>query len=184
MTDDAIANNGAIGNFASHHGGGIYNRTIGTSIAYVIVTTSTLSGNSTGTGDGHGGGIYNDGSFVTSGQAVLEIGNTILNNGTYGENIYSFGSVAFVISRGYNLSSDAAGGDGATGPGGLLNATGDIRNTNPMLGPLQNNGGPTFTHALQPSTPAINMGDPNFTPPPDYDQRGPGYNRVSNEGVE
>jgi hypothetical protein len=45
-----------------------------------------------------------------------------------------------------------------------------------MLGPLQNNGGPTFTHALLTGSPAINAGDPNFTPPPTTDQRG--YARV------
>jgi hypothetical protein len=63
-----------------------------------------------------------------------------------------------VMSLGYNLSSDAAGGDGTTGPGGFLNATGDLRNTNPNLGPLQDNGGPTFTHALLPGSPAIDTG--------------------------
>ena len=50
-----------------------------------------------------------------------------------------------VTSLGYNLSSDAAGGDATIGPGGFLNQTGDIRNTDPMLGPLQNNGGTTYT---------------------------------------
>jgi hypothetical protein len=57
------------------------------------------------------------------------------------------------------LSSDAAGGDGTTGPGGLLNAIGDIRNTVPLLGPLQDNGGSTWTHALLPGSPAIDAGD-------------------------
>src|SRR5215469_17011542 len=47
-----------------------------------------------------------------------------------------------------------------------------------LLGPLQDNGGPTFTRALLPGSPAINAGDPNFVGPPDYDQRGPNYYRV------
>ena len=51
-----------------------------------------------------------------------------------------------------------------TGPGGLLNGPGDIRNTNPQLGPLQNNGGLTLTHALLSNSPAIDAGDPNFNP--------------------
>jgi hypothetical protein len=34
-----------------------------------------------------------------------------------------------------------------------------------MLGPLQDNGGPTFTQALLPGSPAIDAGYPNFTPP-------------------
>jgi hypothetical protein len=41
---------------------------------------------------------------------------------------------------------------------------------NPLLGPLQNNGGPTFTQALQPGSPAIAAGDNNA--PPFTDQRG------------
>ena len=53
-----------------------------------------------------------------------------------------------------------------------------------MLGPLQNNGGPTLTYALLPGSPAIDAGDPNFTPPPDYDQRGPGFVRVFNGRID
>jgi hypothetical protein len=47
-----------------------------------------------------------------------------------------------------------------------------------MVGPLQNNGGHTLTHALLPGSPAIDAGNPNFTPPPKFDQRGPGFARV------
>jgi hypothetical protein len=53
-----------------------------------------------------------------------------------------------------------------------------------MLGFLQNNGGPTLTHALLPGSPAIDAGDPNFTPPPFYDQRGPGFDRVVNGRID
>jgi len=58
---------------------------------------------------------------------------------------------------------------------GDLTATGDQINTDPMLGPLQDNGGTTFTHELLSGSPAFDAGDPNFTPPPDYDQRGLGF---------
>src|ERR1043166_1545649 len=68
--------------------------------------------------------------------------------------------------------------------GGFLNAPGDQINTDPLLGPLQNNGGPTQTHGLLPGSPAIDAGDPNFTPPPDYDQRGPGFVRVFNGRID
>ncbi len=66
--------------------------------------------------------------------------------------------------------------------GGVLTGPGDQINTNPLLGPLQDNGGPTFTHALLPGSPAIDAGDPSFTPPFFYDQRGPdfiGYETVA-----
>ena len=45
-----------------------------------------------------------------------------------------------------------------------------MRETDPLLGPLQNNGGRTFTHALLNGSPAINAGDNNGSDP--YDQRG------------
>jgi hypothetical protein len=83
---------------------------------------------------------------------------------------------ASINSLGYNLSSDAAGGDATTGPDGFLNATGDIRNTNPSLGPLQDNGGPTFTHELLTGSPAIDKGK-NFTTAT-TDQRGTGFART------
>jgi hypothetical protein len=39
----------------------------------------------------------------------------------------------------------------------VTNATDQI-NTDPLLGPLANNGGPTFTHALLPGSPVIDKG--------------------------
>src|SRR5206468_50828 len=169
-------------------GGGIYN-----DHSTLTVSSCTISGNSAF----DGGGIYNNGY---SGSATLEILNSTLNgNWPYysgggienyfattqlGSNIFNASDIinysGTITSLGYNLSSDAAGGDGTTGPGGLLNATGDIRNMDPMLGPLQDNGGPTFTHELLSRSPAIDAGDPNFDPPPDNDQRGPGFSRVVN----
>jgi hypothetical protein len=53
-----------------------------------------------------------------------------------------------------------------------------------MLGPLQDNGGPTLTHALLPGSPGINAGDPNFTPPPAYHQRGSPSVRVFNGRID
>ena len=148
-----ISNSTVSGNFANIQGGGISNSDA------LTITYSTISGNGT---NGQGGGIYNGGA--------VEVGNTILNSGA---NIFN-NSGGTITSHGYNLSSDNGGG--------FLTATGDQINTNPMLGPLQNNGGPTFTHALLAGSPAIDAGDPNFTPPPSTDQRG--YPRVSNARID
>ena len=81
-----------------------------------------------------------------------------------------------MTSNGYDLSSDNGGG--------YLNGPGDQINTDPLLGPLQDNGGPTLTYALLPGSPAIDAGDPNFTPPPWYDQRGPDFWRLRNGHVD
>src|ERR1044071_7179486 len=105
---------------------------------------------------------------------MVELENTILNEGDSGANIFNNGGV--ITSHGYNLSND----DG----GGYLIAPGDQINTDPMIGPLQDNGGPTMTHALLPGSPAINTGDPNFAPPPSYDQRGAPFVRVFNGRID
>jgi hypothetical protein len=55
-------------------------------------------------------------------------------------------------SLGHNLVGNTQGGSG-------FDPT-DLLNVNPMLGPLQDNGGPTQTMALLPGSPAINAGDP------------------------
>ena len=66
------------------------------------------------------------------------------------------------LSQGHNLSSD----NGSQ----FLTSPGDLTNTNPLLGPLQDNGGPTFTMALLPGSPAIDRGGNDFAP--FTDQRG------------
>ena len=51
-----------------------------------------------------------------------------------------------------------------------------VSTEDPMLGPLQSNGGPTKTRLLQSGSPALNLGS-NFGGP--NDQRGPGYPRLT-----
>ena len=154
---------------SSNSGYGLWTIGVGEGIAVLRLMNSTVSNNSAAPFSGPSG-LQN--ISLLNGTATAEISNTIFNANFGG----SIGSDGTVTSLGYNLSDDAAGGDGSTGPGGLLNGPGDIRNTNPLLGPLQNNGGTTMTHALVANSPAIDAGDPNFnptafTPPLLYDQR-------------
>src|SRR5262249_20962917 len=72
-----------------------------------------------------------------------------------------FGTVASSLSVGSSLLADAPALE-CSGPDALnsfgfnidrgtscgLTGTGDLQNTNPNLGPLADNGGPTLTHAL------------------------------------
>jgi hypothetical protein len=158
--------NSTLSNNSAYDGGGIFNYASGDRARLrLTITNSTVSGNSADVG---GNGISN--YAYKAGIAAIEIGYTIFNAGRSGGNIFNIDGT--VTSIGYNLSSDNGGGY-LTGPG-------DQINTDPVLGPLQDNGGPTFTHALLPGSPAIDAGDPNFTPPPYYDQRGPGFDRVVN----
>ena len=197
VTNSTFSGNSVAAPYSVGSGGGIYNNGSYGS-ATLTVANSTFSGNSAGYLDyGWGGAIYNDGSLgsatltlnnstfsgnsagyhgggIYNGSGMVTIRHTILNVGAWGENLSNaYGSVS---SLGYNLSSDNGGG--------FLTATGDQINTDPMLGPLQDNGGSTFTHELLSGSPAINAGDPSFTPPPDYDQRGPGFPRVVNGRID
>ena len=180
LNSSGIVTNSTISGNQSHSGGGIY--------GYPTVTNSTISANSA-VFNGEGGGIFGGGTIrhctIAGNNAdnrgggivvygSLAIGNTILKTGTSGANIVT--SSGTVTSNGYNISNDNGGG--------FLTGPGDQINTDPILSPLQDNGGPTFTHSLLPGSPAIDAGDPNFTPPPVFDQRGSGFDRVVNGRID
>jgi hypothetical protein len=156
-----ILNSTISGNSAGESGGAIAN------FGGVQIAHSTISGNSAALG----GGIYNAGGQFGG---IIEISNTIFNAGALGENIVNSGGT--VTSHGYNISSD----DG----GGLLTGPGDQINTDPLLGPLQDNGGPTLTHLPLLGSPAIDTGDPSFVPPPFHDQRGACFYRVFGRRID
>ncbi|HST30311.1 MAG TPA: choice-of-anchor Q domain-containing protein, partial [Chthoniobacterales bacterium] len=149
--------------------------------AVVTVTNCTFNHDFSNT---RGDAIYlsQNGAGTTS----LLIGNTILLSADPDFNISidnTSGGTASVTSQGHNLSDDAAGGDATTGPGGFLNHSGDLRNTDPLIDPagLQNNGGPTLTIALQPTSPAVNHGDDAIAP--ERDQRGYLRTNTSDSGA-
>jgi len=86
------------------------------------------------------------GGIVNGGTATLQ--NSIVDNNA-GINC---GGTITITSHGYNLSSDDTC---------KLNGPGDLNNHDPLLGPLQNNGGATQTMALLPGSPAIDGGNPS-----------------------
>src|SRR5262249_41121260 len=73
-----------------------------------------------------------------------------------------------VSSQGHDLIGDASGCEG-------FDPT-DLLDLDPLLGPLQDNGGPTLTMSLLPGSPAIDAGD--NTGAPVWDQRGHGFRRI------
>ena len=81
--------------------------------------------------------------------------NTLLSSNTPGN------CLGALTDGGHNLSSDASC---------AFFGMGSMTNTNPKLGPLADNGGPTFTLALLPDSPAIDAG--NAVGAPATDQRG------------
>jgi hypothetical protein len=161
------------GNTAGRDGAGIYNTGAGAALSLI---NATVSGN-IATEDG--GGIYTNRSMtITSSTIALNTsvagadgihvlgggGATLKNTILY--NPAGTNSNAVLNSVGNNLDSDGTAG---------LTSTGDQSGTvvapiDPMLGPLQNNGGATRTHALLAGSPAINAG--TATGAPATDQRG------------
>jgi CSLREA domain-containing protein len=168
-----ITNSTISGNTGAGLGGGGIDNNFGGGVLMINVT---ISGN-TSTGSNGGGGLYNNNSSgvvsmlnVTitgnastnggrnvhnNGAGVMPLRNTIIANPASGANC-----VGPLQSNGDNIASDASCS---------LTAGGDLPNTNPLLGALANNGGPTQTHALQAGSPAI---DAASAPVPAVDQRG------------
>jgi predicted outer membrane repeat protein len=169
-----IQNSTFSGNSAAFSGGGIFNDGEQGS-ADLKIENSTFSGNSA---TYYGGAILNNG--LTSGSATVEIGHTILSAGASDGTIVNIGDMIYngatVTSLGYNLSTDDSYG--------FLTGPGDLIHTDPLLGPLAHNGGPTRTHLLWPGSPAIDAGDAAFTPPPEFDQRGPNFPRMVNGRID
>ncbi|MEZ4659058.1 MAG: Ig-like domain-containing protein [Caldilineaceae bacterium] len=123
-----LTNSTVVSNTATNQGGGIYN------VGAFFLTNGTVADNTAAAG----GGIFNvdASSFVT-------LTNSIVANSLNSNDCSSTGTI---VSQGYNLDSDNTC---------HFTATGDITSTNPLLGPLQANGGATFTRALLVGSPAI-----------------------------
>ena len=140
----------------------------------------TISQNSASSFGGFstGGGVYaNAGSMVhctITGNTVgyyasagsfggIATDQTLRNNLIAGNTVQSLPSDAgTVTSLGHNLFGTSVGITGL--------AASDLRDVAALLGLLQDNGGPTMTHALLANSPALNAGD--NTGAPTTDQRG------------
>ncbi len=145
-----VKNSALSGNSAASEGGGIRND--GAGIATVTVESSTLSGNSVEFGSG--GGIF------------VEVGDLTISNSTLSGNSAAFGGGG-IVNLGTLVinSSIVALNTAPTDPdiaGGPYTGSFNFIGGDPLLGPLQDNGGPTFTHALLPGSPAIDQGK-NFS---------------------
>jgi CSLREA domain-containing protein len=140
IMNSTFSGNSATSNYSDYSGGGIYNT--GT----LNIANSTFSGNSAFTG----GGIYSNAGSVL-------LANTIIANSPSGGDCSGQ-----ITDGGHNLDSD--------GTCGFDPANGSLPNTDPLLGPLQDNGGSTYTHGLLEGSPAIDAGDDAQCLP--TDQRG------------
>jgi uncharacterized repeat protein (TIGR01451 family) len=106
----------------------------------VLIRSSTISANM-----GPDAGIYNQGG------SSITLFNSIVAGNRQGASPADCGGI--IGSGGYNILGNTSGCSFSA-------TTGDLTNINASLGPLSDNGGPTLTHALTPSSAAINGGNP------------------------
>jgi hypothetical protein len=143
FSNDTIAKNSA------SSGGGIYDD------GGLVLLCCTIAGNSA---TGAGGGI----TEVASGATAVSLKNTIVANNTAGTANDFSGSCATTCD--HNLIGDGKGLSGLIiGVNG--NQIGFLSPINPLLGPLQDTGGPTLTEALTQGSPATgrdHLSQPNY----------------------
>ena len=136
-----IENTTISGNTASKEGGGIQKENNGPARLLNV----TLYGNGSPDGDG-----------IHVKDANLSLLNTLVAGSPTGADC-----AGTILSLGNNLDSDGSC---------QLTQPGDLPGTDPLVGPLQNNGGPTATHSLAFSSPARDAGTNSGCP--GIDQRG------------
>jgi hypothetical protein len=149
-----VSNSTLSGNSAIRDGGGIY--TNGLNVTLINVTLTANRATNSGGIQGGGLSVY---PFVTV-RPVLH--NTLIAanfrgaTGTTRDDVFG----ALDPSGNYNLIGD---GTGMTGLSHAVNGNqigSAAAPIDPLLGPLQDNGGPTQTMALLGGSPALNAGDP------------------------
>ena len=169
-----VSNSTFSGNTGESSGGGI---TAWVAAAETTIINSTFSGNTaqnggavytwkgltriihstiTGNRSPNGGGVYsyNDGDATTFVKGSIISGNTLLNGTTANDVAAGPQPSNRFKSLGYNLIGAAGSNVDFRAE---FNATGDQRNvSNPGLDVLYDNGGPTMTHAVFLSSPALN----------------------------
>jgi hypothetical protein len=180
LLTETVTSSTVSGNRADRGGGAFFST--------MTLTNSTISGNSA---FGKGGGLYgiylqmfnstvafnaNTTSAAPAAGGIYvikrsELESSIVSGNTQNSTPYDFGGVATLLVGANNL----------IGVSTIIPPL-DTITDDPHLGPLQDNGGPTLTHALLPGSPAIDAGN-NVADLAD-DQRGGGFARVSGASAD
>lgn len=145
-------------------GGGVFN-TVGATSIWMNVTIA--SNDCIAAGDGLVGfNGFSAGAQIANSNGVLQLHNSIIAYGSTNGN--AFGPIT---DLGFNISSDGSAN---------FQSGASYNYTDPKLGPLENNFGPTLTMNLLPNSPAIDFGDSAGAPP--TDQRW--FPRPNGDGVD
>ena len=146
-TDLTITGNVARSSGGSANGGGVY--FVGSAQVLTLINATLSANSATGSALNQGGNVYDD-------NGTIDIQNTIVSAGVGDPGVEN--CVAGVVSLGHNLDSRNQCG---------LGAAGDLIRKDPVLGPLQDNGGPAQTMALAPGSPAIDAASATGCPASD-----------------
>lgn len=139
-------------NYADGSGGGIH--TTGGSL---LVRLTTISNNTAG---------FKGGSILISPVTEARLDHAIVANGAPQDLATEPTGFTAQLTADYSLIEAPGSGDvQLTGAHNLLG-------TDPLLGPLAPNGGPTLTRRPLPGSPVIDAGNPAIPSPPATDQRG------------
>ncbi|MCU0497142.1 MAG: CSLREA domain-containing protein [Anaerolineae bacterium] len=163
------------GNFANGDGGGLYIGAVGPDAGSLIMGNTTIVENEADLDEDYSGVIPQGGGLRLVSPLTYNLGNNIIA---------------------YNVDNSLNGGDDCARSSGTISGTynivqfvgnctfsgtGDVTSVDPMLNPLNNNGGSTFTHSLMVGSPAIDTANPTgcrnpYNQPLHADQRN--YTRV------
>ncbi|GGA17693.1 choice-of-anchor Q domain-containing protein [Okeania sp. KiyG1] len=179
ITNSTVSGNSAVG-LDKTDGGGVYSRN-----GNLTVANSTISYNSTAGNSADGGGIFSSSGIATitnstiygnsadgRGGGLFSEGNTNLTNTIIAN---STGRDAVLTNSLIDTNVNNLIEDGNYNP---------FLSGDPGLGPLQNNGGSTETHALLPGSIAIDAGNNRGSRGLRSDQRGRGFDRIVNGRVD
>lgn len=173
-------------NTATNNGGAIY------ATGTTTVSNSTFVGNTTGTsgaggaidvaGSGSlevinctlsGNGAHAGAAIANNTSGAVTVVNSILAHPLISLNLPGGNCSGTITDDGHNIDDGTT--CGFTGSGCATTTGTSFCSTNPQVGPLQNNGGPTQTIALASASPAIDAGDESVcaaAPVNGLDQRG------------
>ena len=157
-----LSNSTVSGNFAGVYGGGIRlpNRaSVDSNIKY-----STIAFNESGF---RSGGVYSQGSSCAVTNSIISMNQSSSGPDVFGE----------PCTFEHSLVSD-------TSDANIVDEGNNLLNTDPLLEPLEFNGGPTRTHRINTNSPAFNAGAVLTVLPPDNDQRGEGFDRIRLDGLD
>jgi CSLREA domain-containing protein/uncharacterized repeat protein (TIGR01451 family) len=180
ITRTVIANNSGNVTSASGeaYGGGVYENDAASFINDTIANNSVTAS---------GGGAADDGAMYISGDYAAQMTNDTVAGNTAATNsggIFVDAKTVLNVKNTIMSANVSPAAGNCSGPGTINSAghnlenidtcgfhnAGDLVNTDPKLGPLQDNGGGTLTMAELPGSPAIDAGSNNGCPA--TDQRG------------